>query len=305
MKTKDLLLVGLVAAFSSCSTAYHTGQTPDDVYYSPAPAVQETYVATNNQSDRDSYANRNEEEQDIRRGIRDQRYRTGITLGIGYGYDPYSYSPFGYNYNPYNFNPYAYNPYAYNSFGYKGIYDPYSYDPYNNFYSPYYSGLGLGLGYGNYYGNYYGGGYYPPIYSYPAIGNINTNTGARRYNLGAYNNTGTTSNGVRNANGNYVPSNISVSPSPVRTFRPTGQIQANQGTGVGNVLRRVFTPSNSRYYTPATSNNRTYNNNSSDRSNNSERTYTPPSRSFDNTPSSTPSSSGNSGGSAPVRTFRR
>jgi uncharacterized lipoprotein len=45
MKTKLLLLAVSVAVFSSCSTMYKTGQTPDDVYYSPlrsAAVVQNT-----------------------------------------------------------------------------------------------------------------------------------------------------------------------------------------------------------------------------------------------------------------------
>ena len=35
MKTSILLLALIVVALSSCTTAYKTGQTPDDVYYSP------------------------------------------------------------------------------------------------------------------------------------------------------------------------------------------------------------------------------------------------------------------------------
>ena len=281
MKTKYLLLVGLVVAFSSCSTAYRTGQTPDDVYYSPAPA-QETYVKTASQDDRESYGYRNDEEQDIRRGIRDQRYRSSITFGIGSGYSPYAYNP--YVYNPYSYN----NPYAFDPYGYKGIYDPYGYNPY---YSPYYGG--------GYYGGYYGGGYYSPVYVLPVIGKVNTNTGARKYNLGAYNSPTVGNNEtIRTHNGSRVSG---VNTMPVRTFKSTKP--TNQGTGVGNVIRRVFTPSESRSYTPPKSNNKTYRSSDNDRP-----AYTPPTRSFNNTPSSnnssTPSSSGSSG-SAPVRTFRK
>jgi hypothetical protein len=287
MKTKYLFLVGLVVAFSSCSTAYRTGQTPDDVYYSPAPA-QDTYVKTVSQDDRESYGYRNAEEQDIRRGIRDQRYRNSITFGIGSGYSPYAYNP--YVYNPYSFN----NPYAFDPYGYKGIYDPYGYNPYyspygyNPYYSPYYGG--------SYYGGYYGGGYYSPVYVLPVIGKVNTNTGPRKYNLGAYNNPAVSNNEtIRTTNGTKVSG---VKTSPVRTFKPT-----NQGTGVGNVLRRVFTPSENNSYTAPKSNNRTYRSSDNDRP-----AYTPPTRTFNNAPSSnntsTPSSSGSSG-SAPVRTFRK
>ncbi|MBK8951779.1 MAG: hypothetical protein IPM85_05095 [Chitinophagaceae bacterium] len=41
MKPQLLLLALTVAALSSCTTAYKTGQTPDDVYYSPLPQRDE------------------------------------------------------------------------------------------------------------------------------------------------------------------------------------------------------------------------------------------------------------------------
>lgn len=44
MTTKILLVALSVAAFSSCSTAYKTGQTPDDVYYSPVKPVAEKNI---------------------------------------------------------------------------------------------------------------------------------------------------------------------------------------------------------------------------------------------------------------------
>ena len=59
MKTKHLLLLILIAVFSSCSSAYRIGQTPDDVYYSPAPPPPVAYVTTENQQDKDSYAYNN------------------------------------------------------------------------------------------------------------------------------------------------------------------------------------------------------------------------------------------------------
>ncbi|MDQ6890923.1 MAG: hypothetical protein M3Z56_11675, partial [Bacteroidota bacterium] len=86
MKTKHLFLLGLVAAFSSCSTAYRTGQTTDDVYYSPAPPTQENYVASTNQRDENIYSNQDDQEQDIRRGIQNPQYRSPITLDLGFGY---------------------------------------------------------------------------------------------------------------------------------------------------------------------------------------------------------------------------
>jgi hypothetical protein len=53
MKIKYLLFVCSIAVFSSCSTAYRSGQTPDDVYYSPAPQLRE-YVSHVSDDDQDS-----------------------------------------------------------------------------------------------------------------------------------------------------------------------------------------------------------------------------------------------------------
>ncbi len=307
MKTKHILLLAVVVAFSSCSTAYRSGQTPDDVYYSPAPALdtQDTYVRSDNQQDRNSYYNRNED-QEIRRAIQDPRYRSNVTLDLGYGYSPYSYgymgSSFGFSNFGYN-NYYApYSPYSYNPYGYKGLYDPYGYNSYG--FSPYsygYNPYGYGnFGYSNYGYNYYNpyyGSYYPPVYGYPGIGNINTNSGPRKVNLGAYNNSGAN---IRNS-GIRSSGSTSGNPAPVRSYQPSNQ---GQGSGVGNVIRRVFTPSNPRTSSP--SNNRSYDRSSDNntRSNNNPA----PSRTFDNSSSSSSPSSGNSGGSsgsAPVRSFRK
>jgi hypothetical protein len=289
MKIKHLLFAGLAVSLASCSTAYRSGQTPDDVYYSPAPP-ENTYVV-NKSEDRNSYRYQDEEEQDIRRGIRNPAYRSDISIGVGLGYSPYMYNGLGFGsyYNPYN--PYAFN--SYGAYGYKGIYDPYGYNMYG--YSPYssfspYGGYSPYLFYGNNYFNpYYGSGYYSPIYAYPGIGSINynSNTGPRRVNLSSYNNTGNS----------RISRTIPSSSVPVRTFSTE---QPRQGTGVGNVIRRVFTPEGRSYSSP--SNNQSYRNENS-RSNNNNA----PVRSFESTPSSNTGSSNSSGGggSAPVRTFRR
>lgn len=298
MKLKYIFLFSLVAAISSCTTAYRSGQTPDDVYYSPAPE-QNSYVSSVNDRDRNSYSYRNDEEYEIRRGIQNPVYRNPISLNLGFGYSPYGYSPFGYspyNYSPYGYgssfgyNPYMshgmYSPYSYNSFGYNSLYNPY-----NSFYSPY-SFYNPGI-----YGSpYYGNGYYPGIIS---SRRVNTNTGARRYNLNPYN--GSVSNSpaaIRNA----VRSNISSeSAAPVRSFNTRPRT-----TGTGNVIRRVFTPSENRRETR--NSNRTYDNRNDNNTRQERPTYQAPTRSFESSaPSSGNSSSSgsNSGGSAPVRSFRR
>ncbi|MEO6136280.1 MAG: hypothetical protein ABIP35_14070 [Ginsengibacter sp.] len=279
MKTNYILLIALAVAFSSCSTAYRTGQTPDDVYYSPAP-VREVYVSTQNQDERDSYRYRNQEEEDIRRGIRDSRYRSNVSISLGTGYNPYYNN--GYSYNPYSYNPYGYNS-IYNSQRFDPFYDPYSYNPYSKYG-------------GNYYSGYYSP-YYAPIIVVPSGSNkINTNRGPRKYSLGAYNSPNT---GARGDNGViYHPGSQAPNVPPTRTFKATKE------TGVGNVLRRVFSaPSESsprRYQSSSNDNNRDFapqtSNSSSDNRPSSSRTFSNPTTPASSTPPAT---------TAPVRTFRK
>ncbi len=276
MKTKHILFLGLIVAFSSCSTAYRSGQTPDDVYYSPAPP-QDTYVRTDNQDDRESYANNNtnnREDAEIRRGIRDSRYRDNnviVEFGAG-GYVPYAYDP--YAYNSYGSNSYGYN--SYSSHGYGDGYNSLYYNPYNLYNNSFYVSP---------YNNYY---YAPQVYVYPRTTGARTAIAPRRYNLGAYNNS---LNTVRSANNYDRPVTTT---SPVRTFTTRSQ---NSGTGAGNLIRRVFTPDNNSNNTNTRSFRSDNNSNSSNNNTNSTpvRSTTPTSSS-----SASPSSS-----SAPVRTFRR
>lgn len=293
MKIQFILLFGLVAAISSCTTAYRSGQTPDDVYYSPAPE-QNSYVSSRSERDRNSYAYRNSEEAEIRRGIQNPVYRNSIAFDLGIGYGPFGYnnfySPFGYNnfYSPYGYNSF-YSPYGYNPYLGHSIYSPYSYSPYGygSFYNPY-----------SFYGNPYYGYGYP---GYITSSRLNTNTGVRRYNLGAYNSMDNSPAAIRNA----VRSNISSdAASPVRSF------SSQPRSGSGNVIRRIFTPSESRSSSTRNA-NRTYNNRNENYNQRSERpSYEAPTRTFESRSSSpsynnsSPSGSSNNS-SAPVRSFRR
>lgn len=102
MQSKILLFVLSVAAFSSCSTAYKTGQTPDDVYYSPAKVVEQKKY---NEPEQERYTVKNDYE--ITMGIRDRRWRD---FRNDYEYD---YSPYNYCYSKYTNHGYYYNPYYY------------------------------------------------------------------------------------------------------------------------------------------------------------------------------------------------
>jgi len=101
MQSKTLLLAISVAAFSSCSTAYKTGQTPDDVYYSPARVIEND----NRTEQRNQVRYEPATDYEIVMGIRDRRWRD-FRDDYSYDYSPYNYATcktynYGYYYNPY------------------------------------------------------------------------------------------------------------------------------------------------------------------------------------------------------------
>ena len=100
----------LVFVFASCTSAYKTGQTPDDVYFSPA-RQQDEYVRVEKQDDR-MYQNDDEYRDDryLRMKVRDRRWST---LDDNYYYGYYPSNPYLY-YNSWNTVGYwnvLYNPY--------------------------------------------------------------------------------------------------------------------------------------------------------------------------------------------------
>ena len=99
MNIKFLLILLTSATMFSCTTAYRSGQTPDDVYYSPLRTIEEDDKRDEEESRLDP------EERQIRMASRDRRWRD---LDREYEYDR--------TYTPYNHcccNPYYYNPYYY------------------------------------------------------------------------------------------------------------------------------------------------------------------------------------------------
>lgn len=117
-----LPLLSLVLVFASCTTAYKSGQTPDDVYFSPQPERNE-YVQRDRQDDNRYYGD--EEYRDdryLRMKIADRRY-----AGL---YDDY-----------YSYNPYYYHYYN-GSLAYNSPWSSYSY--WNYYYNPYCSHVVIG-----------------------------------------------------------------------------------------------------------------------------------------------------------------
>ena len=108
MNNKLLLLAFAVVAFTSCSTIYKSGQTPDDVYYSPVRPVGETTNSDTRYRERDYSQERNySEDRQIRLGIYDPRWRN---FDNDISYNPYRYGfNYGYYYNPYYYPYPVYN----------------------------------------------------------------------------------------------------------------------------------------------------------------------------------------------------
>ena len=105
-----LPVLASVLIFASCSTAYKSGQTPDDVYYSPERPKE--YVRTEKKDDRRNYdEGESRDDRYIRMKIRDRRY---ATLYDDYG----SYNPYYYHY--YNSSLYYNSPW--NSVSYWNYY---------------------------------------------------------------------------------------------------------------------------------------------------------------------------------------
>lgn len=280
----NILLIAAIALASSCSV-YRTGQTPDDVYYSPGrEASAASYVQVDNRSSNrynayDDYLP--SEDRYLRMMVRN---RTRWSVFNDYDY----------------FSPWAYSPY--NAFGYSPYYSPF-YSPFSSPYS--HMGMGLGMGYINPYGLGYNGFYnsywswnsfYNPYYPSGVVYNPKTNpagyTMLRSFNLNSY--TNRTYNNNVNAGKTYyrglnVPKNNTAPNatlgSSVRRIFSGETPRTNQGSGRSS----YYSQPNERpvrTYRPST-----YNNNNNNSYNNT--------RSNSSGVSGGNSGSYNSGGSAP------
>lgn len=246
---KPFIYSGVILALilGGCSTAYKTGQTPDDVYYSPAQERTTSYagadqsqssgVAATPAQDGSNYVTYND--------AGSNNYASSNAYDYGYSdpyYSPYYAGNYGMGWNSF------YSPYSYSSFWYPsmsiGMGWGYPWLGMGSYYSPwsYYGGFG-GYPYYSYWGGYYSG-YYTGKYSNPRPANsygprvgMSSNANARGYVTG-----GTNTN-------NYVNGN-----APVRVFN-TGSTGTAR-PGVYNAPRRVFTPAPDERPVNVSNNNR-------------------------------------------------
>jgi uncharacterized membrane protein YgcG len=117
MKRQILLLAITAAALSSCTTAYKTGQTPDDVYFSPAKP-QDEYVRVKDQQQEEEYRYDDNYYDDRYLRMKVQNRTRWDYLDDWYAYDRYSYRYnyyYGSYYNPYTSWNYYNNPYCRNN----------------------------------------------------------------------------------------------------------------------------------------------------------------------------------------------
>jgi len=116
MKRQILLLAITTAALSSCTTAYKTGQTPDDVYFSPT-RPQDEYVRVKEKEDyRYQYDEQYYDDRYLRMKVHNPSQWS--SLDDWYSYDRYGYRAnayYGTYYNPYTSWNYHYNPYCQNN----------------------------------------------------------------------------------------------------------------------------------------------------------------------------------------------
>lgn len=282
MNSRLILVALVVLTLASCSSAYRTGQTPDDVYYSPGSSQEEYVVVDQDRNRRQGYNEYyNPDDNYLRMMVRN---RTRWSAFDNY----YMMDP---RFSPYNFyNPYMHGGFSgyggfggfggysgfggYNGLGGFGFYSPWSYNPYFNSYWMW-----------NSYYNPYG-------YHYTYV-NPKTNpagyTRLKSFNPGAY------------RNSNYSNSNVRTRPGLVRPS-PSGtrynNSNNNNNNQLGNSLKKVFN-NNTR---SNNTNNYEHNRSSGDRpvrsySPSSNNTPTYRSSSNNNSSSSSSSSGSSSGGS--------
>lgn len=280
MNTKFLLLALCVAALSSCSTAYKMGQTPDDVYFSPARERGE-YVEADQNEERYLSQDRREDRYSNRRSNSNEDYYAYqndrlLRMSIGNRMRLSAYDDFYWNDGYYGYNNWKYNLQSYNSFN-----NPWnSYYYWNNFYNPY-----SRFNYINpfYYNPYYGG-----VVSGNPKGPINNTSRPRVFNPNSYSNNNQYLD-RNNAGTNNRPLNANSGGRYNNRNTYYNNRNNNENSTLGNSFKRVFS---------APENNNTYSNSNQ----NSNNSYTP-SRSNDApvrtyTPSSSSSSSSGSGGSS-------
>ena len=213
MKPLSLLGLGLVVLLSSCSTAYQSAQTPDDVYYSPGATVERAERVRNSRSrDEQQYQEYISSQDDayLRRKVAN-RSRWSSIDDFSYWNDcRYTFYPSTYNY----FNPYfsCFNCISYN---------------------PFLGGHYFGTGFTGSIGHYPSLGWGNPYYTLIYYGNPNYKGGSGT--VSSSNLAGARNKTYYNFNDNQYPS-----------FK-NGSQNNSRGETFGSLIKTVFTPAGNGY----------------------------------------------------------
>lgn len=217
MNSRIILLGLAVAALSSCSSAYRTGQTPDDVYYSPARETA-AYVKVEDDNNDDRRYRAEERYRNDDRYRNNDRYRSNdeyinsddrwLRMRVR---NRYRWSAF----DDYQWNDWRYNSWSYNSYN--------SYSPFNNYWNNYYSW----------------NSFYNPYCTRVILVNPKTNpvvyNRVRNFNLNSY------------SNNNYTNANSSPSRGAGGKVMSRGNSNPgynNSNSTLGNSVRKVFSNPN-------------------------------------------------------------
>ena len=221
MRHRILLLVVTAAVFGSCTTMYKSGQTPDDVYYSPT-RPQDEYVRVEKQEGRQYRGSDDYYEGRVLRMRLQDRYRWSA-LDDYYFHNTYAYNAYG---NYYNWN----SPWN-------------SYWAWNNFYNPYCGGI-----------PYYPGSVIiknPRTYTPPSralVFNPNSyNPATSNSSIGSksFSNSYNSNNGSRYNNNNRSSNNNSLGGAVRKIFSNENSGNGNYNSNNNSTPSRSYTPSSS------------------------------------------------------------
>ena len=236
MRSAILLLVLSAAILGSCTSAYKTGQTPDDVYFSPE-RQQDKYVTAKENDDvyqGDDYY----DDQYLRMKVHNRMMWSELD-------DPYFYNP-RYSYSYYNnwsnpWSPSTYWNYYYNPYCSPVIYTPKTVIAYNHprvFNMNTYNGTQLtNNNYTNPKGSSLNNGYNYSNKPVRIVGynpsNNNSGSGAGNFLRNVFNNSGSSNNNSSSNNSSYSPGRSSSSSS-------SGSSGSSGGSSGGSAPVRRF-----------------------------------------------------------------
>ena len=258
LKISSLLVVAAALTLSSCSSVYKSGQTPDDVYYSPG-RTGAAYASGNDDNGSDYLATNQRRRYNDR--VTDPNYADDqyMRMAIATGRRPMFFDDFAMM-NPYYRNNWAFNSWMVWNSPWNSPWN--SMYMWNSFYNPYWGigngwygggfGLGWSPGWGTGWGPGWGGGHWaggiinkPGYYTAPRPSRPRSG-----FTMGSYLNTNNNRNSYRVNNSYYGNYNNRNSYNDNRSFNNSNNrsmYNNNRSTNSGSFDRptRSYSPSSS------------------------------------------------------------